>query len=50
MKPPRGTRDFFPEDLRVRTWLFDHFRRVSRAHGFEEVDFPVLEHEVTKTK
>jgi len=34
----------------VRTWLFDHFRRVSRAHGFEEVDFPVLEHESLYTR
>jgi len=25
LQPPRGTRDFYPEDLRRRTWLFDHF-------------------------
>ena len=41
---PRGTRDFYPEDLRFRTWLFDHFREVSRRFGFEEVDSPVLGH------
>ncbi|KAL3684003.1 hypothetical protein R1sor_002025 [Riccia sorocarpa] len=43
--PPRGTRDFPPEEMRLRTWLFDNFREVSRSFGFEEVDFPVLESE-----
>jgi histidyl-tRNA synthetase len=41
---PRGTRDFYPDDLRARSWLFEHFRGVSRRFGFEEVDAPVLEH------
>ncbi|HVP30101.1 MAG TPA: histidine--tRNA ligase [Myxococcota bacterium] len=44
LQPPRGTRDFYPEDMRVRSWLFDHFREVSRRFGFEEVDAPVVEH------
>jgi histidyl-tRNA synthetase len=44
LQPPRGTRDFYPEDLRLRTWLFDHFREVSRSFGFEEFDAPVVEH------
>ncbi|KQJ91660.1 histidine--tRNA ligase, chloroplastic/mitochondrial [Brachypodium distachyon] len=45
LNPPRGTRDFPPEDMRLRTWLFDNFREVSRLMAFEEVDFPVLESE-----
>nr|CAB3446373.1 unnamed protein product [Digitaria exilis] len=45
VNPPRGTRDFPPEDMRHRTWLFDQFREVSRLMAFEEVDFPVLESE-----
>lgn len=44
LQPPRGTRDFYPEDLRRRDWLFAHFRGVARAFGYEEVDAPVLEH------
>src|SRR5262245_12064261 len=44
LQPPRGTRDFYPEDLRLRSWLFGHFRDVSRQFGYEEVDAPVLEH------
>ena len=44
LQPPRGTRDFYPEDLRLRSWLFDHFRAVARGFGYEEVDAPVVEH------
>ena len=44
LQPPRGTRDFYPEDLRLRDWLFDQFRAVARSFGFEEVDAPVVEH------
>lgn len=28
VNPPRGTRDFPPEDMRLRNWLFHHFREV----------------------
>ena len=44
LQPPRGTRDFYPEELRRRDWLFGHFRAVARAFGYEEVDAPVLEY------
>jgi len=50
LQPPRGTRDFYPEDYRRREWLFDHFRAVSRSFGFEGVDAPVLEHEELFTR
>ena len=43
LNPPRGTRDFFPEDKRLQNWLFDEFAAVSRLYGFEQIDFPVLE-------
>ncbi len=43
LQAPRGTRDFYPEDLRLRDWLFGHFRAVARGFGFEEVDAPVVE-------
>ncbi|CAH8269895.1 unnamed protein product [Arabidopsis lyrata] len=45
VNPPKGTRDFPPEDMRLRNWLFNHFKEVSRLFGYEEVDFPVLETE-----
>ena len=44
LQAPRGTRDFYPDDMRFREWLFDHFRAVSRSFGFEEVDAPIVEH------
>ncbi|QDZ18903.1 histidine--tRNA ligase [Chloropicon primus] len=50
LQPPRGTRDFFPEEMRLRNWLFDKFRHVSWVYGFEEVDFPVLESEQLYTR
>lgn len=31
--PPRGTRDFTPEDMRLRNWLFQNFREVSEDWG-----------------
>ena len=43
-QPPRGTRDFYPDELRLRSWLFGHFRGVAERFGFEEVDAPILEH------
>jgi histidyl-tRNA synthetase len=44
LQAPRGTRDFYPEDLRQRNWLFEHFRATAALFGFEEIDAPVLEH------
>jgi len=44
LQAPRGTRDFYPEDLRLRAWLFGHFREVARRFAFEEVDAPIVEH------
>lgn len=43
--PPAGTRDFFPEDMRLRNWLFGEFAAVSQLFGFEQFDVPVLESE-----
>jgi histidyl-tRNA synthetase len=41
----KGTRDMYPEDMRLRTWLFGHWRAVAAQYGFEEFDSPVLESE-----
>jgi histidyl-tRNA synthetase len=50
LQPPRGTRDFYPEDYRFREWLFGHFRAVAESFGFEGVDAPVLEYEELFTR
>lgn len=44
LQPPRGTRDFYPEAMRRRSWLFDLFRQTAARFGFEEVDAPMVEH------
>ena len=43
--PVQGTRDFPPEEMRVRNYVFDVFRSTAKEFCFEEYDAPVLEHE-----
>ena len=50
LTPPRGTRDFFPDEMRLRNWLFGHFREVSRLFAFAEYDAPVVESEELFTR
>ncbi len=45
LNPPRGTRDFYPEDMALRSWLFQNWRDVASQHAFCEYDSPVLESE-----
>lgn len=44
-KAVKGVRDFYPEDMRVRNWLFAQWRSVAAAFGYEEYDSCVLESE-----
>mmetsp|Transcript_23727 Transcript_23727/g.51331 ORF Transcript_23727/g.51331 Transcript_23727/m.51331 type:complete len:516 (+) Transcript_23727:177-1724(+) len=48
--PPKGTRDFYPSDMRLRTWLFSQWRDVASQYGFSEYDAPVLESESLYTR
>ncbi len=41
---PKGTRDFYPDDMLVRRWIEHVWREVSINHGFEEIDGPTFEH------
>jgi len=43
VKPYRGTRDFYPEDMRLRNRIFTTMRRVAERFGYEEYDGPMLE-------
>lgn len=45
-----GTKDFLPEDMRVRSWLFGLWSRASEQFGFEMVEGPVLESEELFTR
>ncbi len=39
----KGTRDFYPEVMAFRTWLYGKVREVSERFGYEEYETPLLE-------
>jgi histidyl-tRNA synthetase len=43
IKNLEGTRDFYPDKMRFRTWLYKICREVSELYGYEEFDGPFLE-------
>ncbi len=43
MQPLKGFRDFYPEEMARRNYLFEAWRRVARRFGFVEFDGPPLE-------
>lgn len=43
IQPLKGFRDFYPEDLATRQWLFGQMRRVSKLFGYQEYEGPILE-------
>ena len=38
LNPPRGTRDFYPEEMALRTWLFGKWREIATSHDVEVGD------------
>jgi histidyl-tRNA synthetase len=42
-QPPRGTRDFLPEEMYKRNWVLDQIRSVYEAYGFEPLGTPAFE-------
>ena len=43
IKPVKGTRDFYPAEKKVNTWLWNTIREVSESYGYQEFDGPFLE-------
>jgi histidyl-tRNA synthetase len=39
----KGTRDFYPEAMAFRTWLYEKVQTISRRFGYEEYETPILE-------
>lgn len=39
----KGTRDFYPEQMAVRAWLYDTMREVAESFGYQEFEAPILE-------
>jgi len=48
-KPPSGTRDFLPGDVRRREYVIDVVRRVYERYGFEPLETPAFENIETLT-
>lgn len=42
-QPYKGTRDFYPEEMRIRKWMFAKLRAACESFGYEEYDTPILE-------
>src|SRR5207247_10899913 len=42
-KPPSGTRDFLPDDIRRREYVIDVVRSVYEQYGFEPLETPAFE-------
>ena len=42
-QPYKGSRDFYPEDMRIRSYIFGVWRKVAESFGYEAYDAPLLE-------
>jgi len=43
IQPLKGTRDFYPELMAIRNWLYNTIRQVSESFGYQEYEAPFLE-------
>lgn len=44
LQAPKGTRDFYPEEMRIQNHLFDMWRKACLDFAFEEYEGPTFEH------
>jgi histidyl-tRNA synthetase len=43
IRPIKGTRDFYPEEMAFRTWLYGKMKAASEKFGYQEYEAPILE-------
>jgi histidyl-tRNA synthetase len=43
IQPVKGTREFYPEDMALRNYLYEKIRAASQSFGFQEWDGPFIE-------
>jgi len=43
IQPVKGTRDFYPEQMAKRVWLYNTMRVVAESFGYQEYEAPMLE-------
>ena len=46
---PQGTRDFSPEEVRKRQYIFNTLRTIFELYGFQPLETPSMENLVTLT-
>ncbi|MDO4695386.1 histidine--tRNA ligase [Porphyromonas sp.] len=46
---PKGTRDFSPEEMAKRNYIFDTIKEVYKSYGFREIETPAMENLSTLT-
>lgn len=42
-EPYKGTRDFYPEDMAIQSYIFDTWAKTAKLFGFEQYDASILE-------
>ncbi|MFZ9596298.1 MAG: histidine--tRNA ligase [Bdellovibrionia bacterium] len=42
-QPYKGTRDFYPDEMRVQNWIFDRMSQVAQSYGYQQYNGPMLE-------
>ena len=42
-EPYKGSRDWYPDDIRLRDYIFSIWRKVAKSYGYEAYDAPLLE-------
>jgi len=42
--PVKGTRDFYPEQMAFRNWLYEKVKEISQRFGYQEYDGPEIEY------
>ncbi|MFZ2664150.1 MAG: histidine--tRNA ligase [Patescibacteria group bacterium] len=43
IQPYKGSRDFYPEDMKTRNFIFNTWKKVCKSYGYEEYDGPFIE-------
>ncbi len=43
MQPYKGARDFYPEDMKIQSWMFEKMHHVISSFGYEQYNAPMLE-------
>ena len=43
IKPVKGTRDYYPEVMALRSWLYEAAKKVSNSFGYQEYEGPLIE-------